>query len=659
MKDATPPELPQPLPPRWTPTADAQDIHVPGLDTNAPVSEQIEQIEQLITIKLQARDYQLSGAVYGLLSFYEQNLDENFAAIHHIITTRLLPAIKRYSVASEPIREAARFWISFFQASAQVRMRMDGDLSTPNQSNDRTVTASHTDSESRTRGTEETGEEGDAGESFRTAQNDLSFQPPPTSSTPLLSRSQLGAGPANPTPESSWAASMESPFSRLDKQISNLHLGDTPAAAAAPAKPPAPPSQAKSRMSLPRLKPRTPGPYKPRLPPAVEFKDTSESSGPSFSPPLHVTPMILRPPPAAADTTASTTTTNSSVFFDRPVFHPRSTEKNKGKGKATPLRENIFRRNLLLSAAAPPQSSPRRAAPSPKKQNPWSAQKQWNGIVDLREQQPPVYDTSDDEEDDALPAGMSPPVTMRFTRPSDVRLSRAPAPVAAQRVSQGLIAETSRRSLGRGARPSMGVSGMLRPPPGQGTPGRRRAKKDSIEGSMVDAAPTSESSAGPSFSDVPHTPGLQGYANYGALFGGGDGDGGGDADGSDSEDSFWMDSETAGVQMQASNADFSDDDSAEFDFVGGVPVTPPMFQPMDSSFDHDDDDGGSGEATDTIFGARHVVARPSEGPLHIHGTELLRETLDPATSEEAMPSVEQSPTPWAGRRPDYSFDVPH
>ena len=40
---------------RWEPSSDPNDITVPGLDTNASVNEQVEQIEQLITIKLQVR----------------------------------------------------------------------------------------------------------------------------------------------------------------------------------------------------------------------------------------------------------------------------------------------------------------------------------------------------------------------------------------------------------------------------------------------------------------------------------------------------------------------------------------------------------------------------------------------------------------------------
>lgn len=38
---------------RWVPTADPNDIVVPGLDMTASANDQIEQIEQLITIKLQ------------------------------------------------------------------------------------------------------------------------------------------------------------------------------------------------------------------------------------------------------------------------------------------------------------------------------------------------------------------------------------------------------------------------------------------------------------------------------------------------------------------------------------------------------------------------------------------------------------------------------
>jgi len=48
-----------PNPPRWQPNPDPASIQVPGLDTAAPVHDQIEQIEQLITIKLQVSPFYL------------------------------------------------------------------------------------------------------------------------------------------------------------------------------------------------------------------------------------------------------------------------------------------------------------------------------------------------------------------------------------------------------------------------------------------------------------------------------------------------------------------------------------------------------------------------------------------------------------------------
>lgn len=45
----------EPLHPRWEPATDPLSIDVPGLDRTAPVQDQIEYLEQMITIKLQVR----------------------------------------------------------------------------------------------------------------------------------------------------------------------------------------------------------------------------------------------------------------------------------------------------------------------------------------------------------------------------------------------------------------------------------------------------------------------------------------------------------------------------------------------------------------------------------------------------------------------------
>lgn len=61
---------------------------VPGINPNDPVSAQIEQLDQLNTLLL-------------------QEIDANFARFHQIITTRILPEIKRLAITGEPTREAS------------------------------------------------------------------------------------------------------------------------------------------------------------------------------------------------------------------------------------------------------------------------------------------------------------------------------------------------------------------------------------------------------------------------------------------------------------------------------------------------------------------------------------------------------------------------
>ncbi|KAG6849016.1 hypothetical protein H0H93_011961, partial [Arthromyces matolae] len=84
------------------------------LNTSAPVHDQIEQMEQLITLKL-------------------QNIDENFAKIHHLLANKVLPALKRYAVATEPVREAAKFWTSFYEQAAQIQIPSFDEHSTVNE----------------------------------------------------------------------------------------------------------------------------------------------------------------------------------------------------------------------------------------------------------------------------------------------------------------------------------------------------------------------------------------------------------------------------------------------------------------------------------------------------------------------------------------------
>ncbi|ESK85121.1 dash complex subunit ask1 [Moniliophthora roreri MCA 2997] len=306
-------------PPRWQPSSNPESIQIPGLDTTAPPSEQIEQIEQLITLKL-------------------QNIDENFSKIHHILSTKILPAVKRYAVGTEPVRDAAKFWVSFYEQAAQIRIptyedvdkpdpvvgeteKTPGDQSNTTMSQEQTTTTSSTESVDESIISTST-----EGTSFMPAQAAIS-------STPATNR-HLSAQEDPP-----WTgSSLESPLVRLDRELLNFSSSDldtttaTTTTTASPTKPNAepllrtllrqrhtvvPPSHAPNALPISPLRPRklkTPVSTKPSSFPSVFSKvktpvrdededddddDDSFALPPGMSPPRFMSP--ARPPRSAAE----------------------------------------------------------------------------------------------------------------------------------------------------------------------------------------------------------------------------------------------------------------------------------------------------------------------------------------------------------------------
>ena len=91
----------------WQPAPDPDSIVIPGLNTAAPTADQIEQIDQLITLKLQVS---FVGACVAAADHPNllQKIDGQFARIQWLAEHKLLPAVKRYSNGVQPVREAAR-----------------------------------------------------------------------------------------------------------------------------------------------------------------------------------------------------------------------------------------------------------------------------------------------------------------------------------------------------------------------------------------------------------------------------------------------------------------------------------------------------------------------------------------------------------------------
>ncbi|KAI0056665.1 hypothetical protein BV25DRAFT_1920804 [Artomyces pyxidatus] len=190
-----------PNPPRWEPSADPASIPVPGLDTSAPVNDQIDQIEQLITLKL-------------------QDIDANFSKMQQVLSSRILPAFKRYSVATQPVREASKFWNSFYEQAAQVRIPTSDDYSSMYGQQEPEVTA-NLESEASTSHFDPNQTPSES--SFLPGQAAVSSTPATTSrhrsQNPHDSFTTQGSDP-------SWTASLESPLVRLDRELQDFARDD-------------------------------------------------------------------------------------------------------------------------------------------------------------------------------------------------------------------------------------------------------------------------------------------------------------------------------------------------------------------------------------------------------------------------------------------------
>jgi DASH complex subunit ASK1 len=70
---------------------------------NLTLTEELERLEQSITLTL-------------------QEIDHNFSKAHRIVTTSILPLVEQYGEHSKAVWDASKFWKQFFEASANVSL---------------------------------------------------------------------------------------------------------------------------------------------------------------------------------------------------------------------------------------------------------------------------------------------------------------------------------------------------------------------------------------------------------------------------------------------------------------------------------------------------------------------------------------------------------
>lgn len=614
-----------PNPPRWKPNPNPTSINVPGLDTSAPVHDQIEQIEQLITIKL-------------------QNIDENFSKIHNVLASKLLPAVKRYAVGTEPVREAAKFWTSFYEQAAQIRIPTSDDHSTvndfPSQQEISSNTSDHTIQDDSILDTEsDASQEATVHlqEDPTITTTESSFHPNQDafSSTPATARITHSHESTVASVESpSWSASLESPFVRLSNEVKNFSLTDEASSFA--------PSEVSDSMHLP----------------------------------------------------------------DEPTPAPKSTasQHSSRKRKNTPLRENLLRHQLYSASdmssigATSESTSPlkprsKSKTPIPKTLNPYlppgTDSRKWDGVVDLRdpstatphrsrrpqaassskEATKPKHTSDDDDDDlDSLPPGMSPPVMMSpVRRQNHSLLAPTPSKNASARIKQDIL-----RSVQRGRQYDVthsiaesSLSTMPTPP---------------SFSQYIDRGPPdiTDSLTDPSFDSMMRRVGLEvpsssapGPSTIGGIVDDSATPVYDDLDSDDSMDDFNPTAHpSAAFLMATQGMRASDDDSfgssnqstdslndEEAHLEGAAPVHP-FAGGIEDTGDDDSDSfeeyaPGDGAHTETLFGVapgqRRAAGQQRGQPLRMLGQEILDDITATGTY---VGGVEESPTPaaWGGNR---------
>ncbi|OAX38686.1 hypothetical protein K503DRAFT_717814 [Rhizopogon vinicolor AM-OR11-026] len=252
-----------PNPTRWQASVDPASIVVPGLDANASVNDQIDQIEQLITIKL-------------------QNIDANFSKIQNVMATKLLPAVKRYAVSTEPVREAAKFWTSFYEKAAQVHIPTYEDYSSLHEQSE---TISQAESSSIRPDDEATSQFDNEDDTTPSHPHSRTCDPNSTASessfmpSNAVSSTPARAGfPHNLTTDDqpSWSASLESPLVRLDRELQNFTLEEGSKVLAPPDTTYLPPHNLPDPPLPPRRQPYERSPRKPY--PPMSFTSDSSSA---------------------------------------------------------------------------------------------------------------------------------------------------------------------------------------------------------------------------------------------------------------------------------------------------------------------------------------------------------------------------------------------
>ncbi|KAI9672547.1 MAG: DASH complex subunit ask1 [Caeruleum heppii] len=409
------------------------------------LTEELEKLEQSITLTL-------------------QEIDHNFSRAHRIVTSSILPIVEQYAEGSKAVWEGSKFWKQFFEASANVSLSgyEEGDAAAgadltrdtaiehdeAGEIHDTTVTSGQDENYGvyEPRGAEGGREEEEGEESAyaQSQENSLLSSPSMGSTTP---RAATGSQPTRSQHPPTTIASYPSPYETLKKEYipttSNAGGGGGPKPAVTAPGPTTP------RAKLPNMSmtPLNSSPFEPE----GTSNTRQHTATATAKTPGGQDPLLHR----ILDKNYRLQATPHSTRRRRVPSPGRLKTKGDRKRDASPLLSSpdsddappelhaeIFS-SPVRRAHTTPRTTRARASPRPGISVLASARKNHTPArprEKVGKMKTGVWDSdSDDEEDDGGEEGaMSPPKTMQFVVPTG-RLMRTPAREASQRIVADLL----------------------------------------------------------------------------------------------------------------------------------------------------------------------------------------------------------------------------
>ncbi|OAP55317.1 hypothetical protein AYL99_10290 [Fonsecaea erecta] len=372
------------------------------------LTEELEKLEQSITLTL-------------------QEIDHNFSRAHRIVTSSILPIVEQYATHSKEVWEGSRFWKQFFESSANVSLSGYEEQHSHLENTETTVSE---DTNTMTHSTLETSQSYETPSAQHISTDsiqDLDFSnmtmSPSKSSTPRPNLTQKFQKQGNAT-----FADYPSPYEALRQEVHSTVVDTT-------------------SLNQPTM-PETPG-GRP-----VFAMDSITVGTPESSPFLPPRPTSIPRPSTARKRTDPLlhrmldrnyrvqATPLTSQRYTSLQSTTRATPSTAKRARSATLNES----SLSSSPEAPPPelhpeifSSPERRRPIPGVSvlTPSRARSKSQPLK-APARTPGIWDSDDDDLDDDVLFDQSPPKTMQFHIPQN-RLLKTPAKEASKRIVEDIL----------------------------------------------------------------------------------------------------------------------------------------------------------------------------------------------------------------------------